>query len=93
MSVNYVQIINNNKNIFLFISELFDNTTNKIFNLEDIIQIKYFTDIHKINYVNEQVLFTFIETLYKFDECSQKYIQLIIQNKLNILYNQIKSKL
>jgi len=93
MSVDYVQIINNNKKIFLFISELFDKKTTKIFNLEDIIQIKYFTDIHKINYVNEQVLFTFIETLYKFDEYSQKYIQLIIQNKLNILYNQIKSKL
>ena len=67
MSVDYVQIINNNKKIFLFISELFDKKTTKIFNLEDIIQIKYFTDIHKINYVNEQVLFTFIETLYKFD--------------------------
>ena len=49
MSLDYEKIINNNKHIFLFISSLFKSKETTIFNLEDIIQIKYFTDIYKIN--------------------------------------------
>ena len=93
MNPNYVKIINSNKHIFLFISSLFKLKQNTIFNLEDIIKIKYFTDIYKINYIDESTLFKLIDSLYMFDDCSNKYLQLIINNKLNTLYNQIKSKL
>lgn len=93
MNPNYVKIINSNKHIFLFISSLFKLKQNTIFNLEDIIKIKYFTDIYKINYIDESTLFKLIDSLYMFDDCGNKYLQLIINNKLNTLYNQIESKL
>ena len=93
MNLNYVKIINDNKHIFLFISSLFRLKQTTIFNLEDIIKIKYFTDIYKINYIDESTLFKLIDSLYMFDDCGNKYLQLIINNKLNTLYNQIESKL
>ena len=93
INTNYEQIINNNKNIFLFISSLFKLKKTFIFNLEDIIQIKYFIDKFKINNVDKLTLFKLIDSLYMFDECGNKYLQLIINNKLNTLYNQIESKL
>lgn len=93
MSLDYEKIINNNKHIFLFISSLFKSKETTIFNLEDIIQIKYFTDIYKINYVDKPTLFKLIDSLYMFDDCGNKYLQLIINNKLNNLYNKLYSLL
>ena len=93
MNLDYEKIINSNKHIFIFISSLFNSKQNTIFNLEDIIKIKYFTDIYKINYIDESTLFKLIDSLYMFDDCGNKYLELIINNKLNTLYNQIKSKL
>ena len=69
MNPNYVKIINSNKHIFLFISSLFKLKQNTIFNLEDIIKIKYFTDIYKINYIDESTLFKLIDSLYTLDDC------------------------